>query len=250
MMSRRGAVAPPAGPAMGFPAPICCGRNQDRQFQVGLARKVEGHLGETQEAVARVREGALAALAAEHAMCVPPARELEQVGALGAAEPERLGEAVEGCRRQRHVAALLEPRVPGDAEPAELRDFLAPQPGRAPPARARQPEGRGLELLALGADEVAELALLGMRVGGDHGGKDTSISLNLTPVSKPDTACQASQPERGRHSKASRSKTPCRTPRATRPWWATSSGRVRPRIWRAPCMRAAPTSTRSPRSCA
>src|ERR1700724_4335663 len=75
MMSRRVAVAPPAGPAMGFPAPICCGRNQDRQFQVGLARKVEGHLGETQEAVARVREGALAALAAEHAMCVPPARE-------------------------------------------------------------------------------------------------------------------------------------------------------------------------------
>src|SRR5262249_35882491 len=34
-------------------------------------------------------------------------------------------------RRDLDVAALLEPRVPGDADPGELRDLLAPQPRSA-----------------------------------------------------------------------------------------------------------------------
>ena len=54
--------------------------------------------------------------------------------ALGGVEAQDAGERVEHLRRRLDVAALLEPRVPGQPDPGELGDLLAPQARRAPPA--------------------------------------------------------------------------------------------------------------------
>ena len=86
------------------------------------------------------------------------AGEVEQVRALGRVEVEHPGERVEHARRRRDVAALLEPRVPGQPDPGELRDLLAAQPGRAAPAvRAAGRRSRGVVRSRCVAQELREL---------------------------------------------------------------------------------------------
>ena len=48
------------------------------------------------------------------------------------------------CGRRRDVAALLEPRVPGQPHPGELGDLLAPQARRAPRPPASRPTESGV----------------------------------------------------------------------------------------------------------
>src|SRR5262249_19061864 len=73
--SKRMSICSGAFSAIDILCAIVAGRHQDGQFQVGMAGDVEADLLEAQEAVARMIEGALAALAAEHAVLVPIARE-------------------------------------------------------------------------------------------------------------------------------------------------------------------------------
>jgi hypothetical protein len=79
-----------------------------------------------------------------------------QVLALGPIEPERPGQRVEHLHARVDLAALLQPRVPGDADTRQQRQFLAAQPGRAPPRPARQAEVLGRQLRPPGAQELAQ----------------------------------------------------------------------------------------------
>ena len=70
-------------------------------------------------------------------------REREQRPALGGVEPQRAGERVEHVRRGVDVAPLLEPRVPGHADPRQRGELLTPQAGRpAAAAIVREPDVR------------------------------------------------------------------------------------------------------------
>jgi len=76
---------------------------------------------------------------------------------LGRIEVEHPGQRVEDARRGRDVTALLEPGVPGEPDPGQLRDLLAPQTGRAAPAVDRQAEALRRRALAMVAQELGEL---------------------------------------------------------------------------------------------
>ena len=67
-----------------------------------------------------------------------------------------------GQRMLDTVAALLDPGIPGRADPADLRHFLAPQAGRAPPAGAAggKADVAGAQLFAALAQKCAEQAAL------------------------------------------------------------------------------------------
>ena len=60
-------------------------------------------------------------------------REIMQVAMFAGRELQRRRDRVDGTARNRHVAALLEPRVERDADLRELRNFLAAQSRRAAP---------------------------------------------------------------------------------------------------------------------
>ena len=64
-----------------------------------------------------------------------------QVLPLGLVELERLGHRAEHLHAGVDRAALFQPRVPGDADPGQLGDLFAAQPGRA----AAQPRGERQE---------------------------------------------------------------------------------------------------------
>ena len=66
-----------------------------------------------------------------------------------------------GVRRSARASAasLLEPRVPGGADPGQQRDLLAAQPGRPAAAAVREADILGLEAGATLAQEVGEFAL-------------------------------------------------------------------------------------------
>ncbi len=66
------------------------------------------------------------------------ARQREQIGVLGAREPQRLGQAGQRAGGHRHRPALLQPRHPGGAKAGQLRDFLTAQAR----VRRRRPGGR------------------------------------------------------------------------------------------------------------
>ena len=86
------------------------------------------------------------------------AGEVEEVVALGHVEVEHPSERVEHAGRRSDVAALLEPRVPGQPDACELRDLLASQPGRAPVAvDGQRRRSRGVRRLAAVAQELGEL---------------------------------------------------------------------------------------------
>ena len=81
----------------------------------------------------------------------------DQVGALGRRQPQRLGDRLEHVHRGAHVAALLEPRVPGGAHTRQRSDLLAAQARRAAATAAREPHVLGLDARAAPAQEVGEL---------------------------------------------------------------------------------------------
>jgi hypothetical protein len=83
-------------------------------------------------------------------------REPIQVLALGPVEPERLGQRVEHLHARVDLAALLQPRVPGDADARKQRQLLAAQPGRAPPRPAGHAEVLGRQLRPPGSQELAQ----------------------------------------------------------------------------------------------
>ena len=66
-------------------------------------------------------------------------------------------ERLEDVERRAHFAALLEPRVPGGADPGERRDLLAPEPRRPPATSVREAHVLRLDRGAALAQEVREL---------------------------------------------------------------------------------------------
>lgn len=64
---------------------------------------------------------------------------MEEVGALADVELEHAGEGIEDLGRRLDVSSLLEPRVPGEADPGELGDLLAAQARCAAAANPLEP---------------------------------------------------------------------------------------------------------------
>ncbi|GMA26022.1 hypothetical protein GCM10025864_37810 [Luteimicrobium album] len=109
--------------------------------------------------------------------------EREHVLVLGGRQAHGHGQRVEDLPGGVDLAALLEPRVPGDAHPGPGRDLLAAQPRRAPARDGRQVVLGPVELLAPRAEERAELlAPLGVAA---------HVACSLTP---PDYERDASSP--------------------------------------------------------
>ena len=86
------------------------------------------------------------------------AGEVEQVGALGVVEPQRVGERVEDGVGGAAGVAALQALVVLDAHPGQRGDLLAPQPGHPPLAVARQAGLLGRDLGPPGGQELRELA--------------------------------------------------------------------------------------------
>jgi hypothetical protein len=84
--------------------------------------------------------------------------EREEVRVLVRVELQRPRDRVEHLRRGMNVPALLEPRVPGDADASELGHFLASQPGSATAPRRREADMLRSQALPAAAEEGAELA--------------------------------------------------------------------------------------------
>jgi len=106
---------------------------------------------------------------------VAPAGKLEQIGALGGREKEGVGEARQRRRRRRDRPSLLDPCIPGGADPGDLRQFLAAQTGgSASPAR-RQAETRWRQALAAPPQKISQLVPI------RHGINYTRIKINLVP---------------------------------------------------------------------
>jgi len=84
--------------------------------------------------------------------------ELEQIRALGLRQLQRDRDSCERVGRRRHRAPLLDPRVPGRADAAQLRDFLAAQPRRATARAGRQADRLRRQAFAVRANEFAERA--------------------------------------------------------------------------------------------
>lgn len=87
---------------------------------------------------------------------------------LGPGEVQRAGQRVEHLARGVDVAGLLQPRVPGDADPGHGRDLLAPQSGdptSTPGPVGRQTEGGPVDLGPARAQKRGELGALVLLVG-------------------------------------------------------------------------------------
>ena len=76
------------------------------------------------------------------------------MAALGIVEFQSLGDFEEKALRDLDVAALLEPRVPGEPDARERSHFLAPQARRAAAAGGWQPDIGGSEFFSVACDEV------------------------------------------------------------------------------------------------
>jgi hypothetical protein len=85
------------------------------------------------------------------------AGEREQMRVLVRVELKRPRDRIQYLGRRIDVAALLEPRVPGDADPGELGDFLATEPRRATPPSWTESDLLGSEPLPAAAQERAQL---------------------------------------------------------------------------------------------
>ncbi len=83
--------------------------------------------------------------------------QLEQDRPFARVELESRGDALKEQRRYLDVAPLLEPRVPGDADADELRDFLPTQTGRASPGPGGEPYILRLGSTATFTDEDREI---------------------------------------------------------------------------------------------
>jgi hypothetical protein len=106
-------------------------------------------------------------------------REREQMRPLVRVEEQRPRDRVEHLRGRIDVPALLEPRVPGDADTGELRDLLAAKARRAPTAGRAETDLVGRDALAAAAEEGRQLAPPDLVRGTDahrsHAGHDPSI---------------------------------------------------------------------------
>src|SRR5262249_35851142 len=104
----------------------------------------------------------------------------EQVRALVRVEEQRPGDGLEHLRGSVDVAALLEPRVPGDPDPGELRHLLAPQARSTAAPRGRQTHLIRRDPLPAPAEERGELAAadaVSVGPGGwDRGSHEPSIA--------------------------------------------------------------------------
>jgi len=72
-------------------------------------------------------------------------------------EPQRPRDRIQDLRRGVDVAALLEPCVPGDADPGELGDLLPAEPRRAASSRRSQSDLLRSDALAATPEERGEL---------------------------------------------------------------------------------------------
>jgi hypothetical protein len=93
-------------------------------------------------------------------------RQPEQVGALGGVEPERRRDRVEHLNARVDLAPLLQPGVPGDTDPRELGELLAPQPGRAAAGAGGQADVLGQDALPAGTEERGQLGATRAGLGG------------------------------------------------------------------------------------
>ena len=119
--------------------------------------------------------------------------EREEMTALRRIEPEGAAQPLEELRRDLDLAALLEPGVPGDTDPGELREFLATQAGGAAAASGGQAHVLRRDALPAGAQERGEFGPAGEASGRGHvshppavpagapGGASTRISRLLVP---------------------------------------------------------------------
>ena len=92
--------------------------------------------------------------------------EAEKVGVLVLVEAQRARDGLQDLLGRVDVAALLEPRVPGDADSGELRDLLAAQPRRPAPPDQRQADLLGRDPRATAAQEVRQLMAADLRFDG------------------------------------------------------------------------------------
>ncbi len=83
--------------------------------------------------------------------------EPEQVPALGGVQPERARDRVEHLDARVDRAALLQPGVPGDADPGQLRELLPPQPGGAAAGADGEADVLRADPLPAAAQERGEL---------------------------------------------------------------------------------------------
>src|SRR5262249_61831173 len=93
------------------------------------------------------------------------AGEREEMRVLVVVELQRPRDRVEHLGGRVDVPSLLEPRVPRHPDTRELRDLLAPEPGRSAPARVPYADVVGLDALSAAPQERSELAAAELRVG-------------------------------------------------------------------------------------
>ena len=121
----------------------------------------------------------------------------EQVRPFGGVEPQHPGDRVEDLDAGVDRAALLQPRVPGDADPGQLGELLAAQAAGAAASAGGQPDVLGADAFPAGAEERRELGPAGagaVRGGCGHvihpllwartvpGGISTRITRLLVPA--------------------------------------------------------------------
>jgi hypothetical protein len=93
-----------------------------------------------------------------------------QVLPLGLIEPQGLGHRAEHLGAGLDRAALLEPRVPGDAHPGQLGDLLPAQPGGATAQPRGQPHLLRADPFPAAAQERSQLSAARTVPVGRHGG--------------------------------------------------------------------------------
>jgi hypothetical protein len=89
--------------------------------------------------------------------CPRDVGEAEQVAALGGVQSERVRDRVEDLDAGIDRAALLKPRVPGDAHASQVGQLLAPQAYRAAAGADREPDVLRADPLPAAAQERGEL---------------------------------------------------------------------------------------------
>ena len=90
--------------------------------------------------------------------------EQDQVRSLGRSQSQRPGDRLEHLERGAHIAALLEPRVPGRADARQVRDLLAAQARGAAAPTARKPDLIGFDTGTAPAQEVSQLRAASLAV--------------------------------------------------------------------------------------
>src|SRR5688572_25665879 len=85
-------------------------------------------------------------------------------------------------RRNGHLAALLDPRVPGRAQPADLGHLLAPEARRTPPGPGSEPVCGRCLALPQRTQECTQGQRWIVRDVSFHGGSYTRMTCTITLV--------------------------------------------------------------------